>query len=186
MKRETARRGLFAFTLASLTFAAAAGASADTPASSADADFLAKVAPAAPAPIVAGATIVAMEKGGTMRTIRKGTNDFTCTLMPNDTPVCADKNATEWMAAIGTHATPPADKMGFAYMLAGDRGTSNTDPFAEAATPTNHWVTTGPHVMLLGPAAKSLGYARTPDADTTKPFVMWAGTPYEHVMIPTK
>ena len=40
--------------------------------------------------------------------------------------------------------------------------------------------------MILGPAAKTLGYPRTPDADPTKPYVMWAGTPYEHVMIPVK
>jgi hypothetical protein len=40
--------------------------------------------------------------------------------------------------------------------------------------------------MILGPAAKTLGYPRSPDADPTKPYVMWAGTPYEHVMIPVK
>ena len=30
------------------------------------------------------------------------------------------------------------------------------------------------------------GFPRTPDPDPTKPYVMWSGTPYEHVMIPMK
>lgn len=31
------------------------------------------------------------------------------------------------------------------------------------------------------------GYPRTPKvADTTVPYVMWPGTPYEHLMLPTK
>jgi hypothetical protein len=28
------------------------------------------------------------------------------------------------------------------------------------------------------------GYSRTPEADPTKPYVMWPGSRYEHLMIP--
>ena len=97
--------------------------------------------------------------------------------------MCADKNGVAWMAALMTHATPP-DALGFVYMLAGDGGTSNTDPYATAQTASNHWVKTGPHVMILGPAAKTMGYPMTADPDPTKPYVMWPDTPYAHLMIP--
>jgi hypothetical protein len=106
-------------------------------------------------------------------------------VMGNGTPMCADKNGMEWAHAVMTRTAPP-DKIGFMYMLNGDTGASNTDPFATAQTPDNHWVTTGPHVMILGSGTKALGYPRTADADPTKPSVMWAGTQYEHVMIPVK
>jgi hypothetical protein len=69
-------------------------------------------------------------------------------------------------------------------MLAGDDGASNTDPFATAKTADNHWLVTGPHVMIVGPAAKSLALGSAADADASGPYMMWAGTPYEHAMIP--
>jgi hypothetical protein len=72
-------------------------------------------------------------------------------------------------------------------MLAGDTGASNTDPWATKKTTDNHWVKTGPHVMIVGAAAKTMvGYAKAAEADPTKPYVMWPGTPYEHLMIPIK
>ena len=33
-------------------------------------------------------------------------------------------------------------------------------------------------------AGVALGLPATADADPTKPYMMWAGTPYEHAMIP--
>jgi hypothetical protein len=81
------------------------------------------------------------------------------------------------------------DKTGLVYALAGDTGASNTDPWATAKTADNHWVETGPHVMIVGAAAKTMagaGYQRTADPDPAKPYVMWPGSPYEHLMIPVK
>jgi len=90
-----------------------------------------------------------------------------------------------FMQALMKHAAAPPDKIGVAYMLSGDApGASNTDPYATGKTPDNHWVVTGPHIMVMGPGAKSLGYPTTLDPDPTKPYMMWAGTPYEHAMIP--
>lgn len=148
-----------------------------------DSDYVAKVMAAAPAPVVKGATIVQMSRDGTMRTLQAGTNGFTCMMLDIGTPACADKNAMAWMHALMTHAAPPPS-VGFAYMLGGDSGASNTDPLATAQTATNHWVKTGPHVMIFGPSAKTMGYPMTADPDPTKPYVMWPDTPYAHLMIP--
>jgi len=80
---------------------------------------------AAPEQLVRDATIVRMEKG-TMQTLKKGTNEFTC-MIANDSPMCADPNVMEWAHAWQTYAPPPY-KVGFIYMLNGDNGGSNTDP----------------------------------------------------------
>jgi hypothetical protein len=44
------------------------------------------------------------------------------------------------------------------------------------------------HVMIVGAEAKSMmqGYPRDAKPDPTKPYVMWPGTPYEHLMLPVK
>jgi len=148
-----------------------------------DSDYIAKIRTGAPAAVVTGATIVEMQPGGAMRTIQTGSNGFTCMMLDPATPMCADQNAMAWAHAYMMRSAPPSS-VGFVYMLAGDGGTSNTDPYAKAPAPGNHWVKTGPHVMIVGAAATSMGYPATTDPDPTKPFVMWPGTPYAHVMIP--
>lgn len=147
-----------------------------------DTDYINQVMKGAPRSVVTSATIVQMN-GKTMRTIQQGSNGFTCMVMPDTTPACADKNAMAWINAMMTHSTPPSST-GFVYMLAGDPGASNTDPYAQKQTPTNHWVKTGPHVMIVGPTVSTMGYPSSADPDVTKPYVMWPGTPYAHLMIP--
>jgi hypothetical protein len=147
-------------------------------------DYIKQAMTAAPPAIAEQATIVRMQKD-TMQTVRKGTNDWTCMAEDNGVPMCIDPNAMEWLHAVVTHGPVP-DKTGFGYMLAGDKGSSNTDPYADAKTADNHWVVDGPHVMIFGPAVKAMvGYQRTPDPDTSKPYAMYPGSPYEHLMIPT-
>jgi hypothetical protein len=161
-----------------------AGKADGQPAAATDAEYTATVMTAAPPQIVRDATIVRTVNGA-MQTLKKGTNDFTC-MENNGTPMCMDPNAMEWAHAWQTHAPPP-DKVGFIYMLNGDTGASNTDPWATKSEPGNHWIKTGAHVMIVGPAAKTMaGYPRTADADPTKPYVMWPGSPYEHLMLPVK
>ncbi|HEY2434057.1 MAG TPA: hypothetical protein VGI12_15385 [Vicinamibacterales bacterium] len=152
-----------------------------------DAAAIKKAISAAPASIGKDATIVGMDEKMNMRTIRKGTNGFTCMVAgPGPDAMCADQNAMAWFDAYMNKKDPPRDKIGFVYMLAGDSGASNTDPFAEKATPTNNWVTTGPHVMIVGGKGMTSGYVHDAKADPTGPYVMWAGTPYEHLMLPVK
>jgi hypothetical protein len=73
------------------------------------------------------------------------------------------------------------------YMLRGDGGASNTDPYSMKEEPGNNWIKTGSHVMIVGSGAKMLdGYPREAKADPTKPYVMWPGTAYEHLMLPVR
>ena len=150
-----------------------------------DEDYLKRVAMAAPTQVVNDATIVRMENGA-MKTLKQGTNQWTCMVADPGVPMCMDPNAMEWAHAWQTHGQPTT-KTGFIYMLAGDTGASNTDPWASKKTPDNHWLQTGSHVMIVGAAASTMaGHPRTADADPTKPYVMWPGSPYEHLMIPVK
>jgi hypothetical protein len=162
--------------------AASVMASAQDMGAMSDADYIAKASAAAPASVAKGATIVRMDGQG-MRTLQTGSNGFTCMVVGPGDAMCADQNAMQWANAYLKHGTPPSN-IGFVYMLSGDNGASNTDPYATAQSPNNHWVKTGPHVMIVGPMASNMGYPASPDPDPTKPYVMWAGTPYAHVMIP--
>ena len=72
-------------------------------------------------------------------------------------------------------------------MLAGGTDASNTDPYATKPEANNNWVKTGPHVMVVGADASFYdSYPKGAKPDTSVPYVMWSGTPYQHVMIPTK
>jgi hypothetical protein len=147
-----------------------------------DAAYTAQALSAGPKGIAKDAGVVRMEADGKMKTLRESKNGFTCMIIATD-KMCNDANSMEFFGAMIKGETP-TDKVGVSYMLAGDQGASNTDPKATKKTADNHWVVTGPHIMVTGTASKSLGYPETADADPTKPYMMWAGTPYEHAMIP--
>lgn len=147
-----------------------------------DAAYTAQALSAAPKAVAKDAGVVRMDADGKMKTLRESKNGFTCMVIATDR-MCNDANSMEFFGAMLKGDTP-TDKVGISYMLAGDQGASNTDPKATHKTADNHWVVTGPHIMITGTAAKSLGYPETADADPTKPFMMWAGTPYEHAMVP--
>ena len=150
-----------------------------------DAQLIKVAMSAAPAAVSKDATIVVMTADmKSMRTLRKGTNGYTC--MPEPDAMCADQNAMTWFDAYLNKKDPPKDQIGFVYMLAGDRGASNSDPYAQKETPTNNWVKTGPHVMIVGAKGMTAGYPNDAKADPTKAYVMWPGTPYEHLMLPIK
>jgi hypothetical protein len=157
----------------------------------ADAELVASAMKAAPASVAKNATIATMDPSGAMKTIRKGTNGFTCMpdnpATPGPDPMCMDAAAMAWAHAWVGHQTPPAGRIGFMYMLAGGTDASNTDPYAKKPAPNNHWIKTGPHVMVVGaePAFYDQ-YPKNADPDTSVPYVMWAGTPYQHLMIPIK
>jgi len=147
-----------------------------------DAVYIAQALSAAPGAVAKHATIIRVDKDGSIRTLRSGNNGFTCMIMGTD-KMCNDANSMEFIHAMMKHVPPP-DKVGISYMLAGDQGASNTDPYATGKTVDNHWIVTGPHIMVFGPPSKALGYTQAKDPDPTKPYMMWAGTPYEHAMIP--
>lgn len=147
-----------------------------------DAVYTKQALSAAPAAIAKDAGVMRMNPDGSMKTLRESKNGFTCMVMGTDR-MCNDANSMEFIHAM-LNKQPPPDKIGISYMLAGDEGASNTDPYATGKTADNHWVVTGPHIMIFGPHSKTLGYTEDKDPDPTKPYMMWAGTPYEHAMIP--
>lgn len=151
-----------------------------------DDELLKNLEGVAPGDIVAKATVLNMMPDGTMKTVRKGTNGWTC-MDPGGAPMCADAGGLEWAQAYMAKGAAPK-KLGFIYMLKGDTGVSNTDPYGLSETPDNNWVVTGPHVMIVGTEAKNMmqAYPAKAKADPTWPFVMWPGTPYEHLMLPVK
>ena len=156
----------------------------------ADTSAIASAMSAAPKAVSGDATLVMMEAGGKLRTLRKGTNGYTCIpddpQTPGPDPMCMDKNSWDFIGAMMAHKPPP-QKVGFMYMLAGGTDASNTDPYATKPTAANHWIKTGPHIMIMGAGKAFLDqYPKSADPDTKAPYVMWAGTPYEHLMVPVK
>jgi hypothetical protein len=154
-----------------------------------DAQLIASAASAAPAAIGHQATVIATDGAGRMRPLRRGGNGWTCIpddpSTPGTDPMCVDRNGMAWMEAMRAHRPPPA-ATGFAYMLQGGSDASNTDPYATKAA-VGAWVKTGPHVMVLSRAvAAASGFPGGPHPDTSRPYVMFAGTPYAHIMMPVR
>jgi hypothetical protein len=148
---------------------------------------------AAPPEISARATIMDWpEKDGMpMKQLRAGTNGWMC--MPStagparagqEDPMCVDKTFSSLLDAWTTKTTPKVNGVGLGYMLRGDKGASNTDPFSMEQTPTNHWVVSPPHLMVVVPDPQALD-AFPSDPSQGGPWVMWKGTPYAHLMVPT-
>jgi hypothetical protein len=135
------------------------------------------------AELAGGAAVVDWE----MKTLREGSNAYTCMPTPpmleGTAPMCMDEPWMNWAHAWMTKGTPEVTRLGISYMLAGDEGSSNVDPYAEGPTPDNEWVVEGPHVMLLVPDASALEGMPTDPANGGA-YVMWKGTPYAHVMVP--
>ena len=113
-----------------------------------DEELMADLKGTAPPNVVEQATIMNMGSDNKMKVIREGNNGWTC-MDPGGGPMCADKAAMEWAQAWQEKGAAP-QRTGFVYMLKGDTGTSNTDPYAKEETADNNWVKTGPHVMIVG------------------------------------
>ena len=150
----------------------------------ADAALIAKAVSAAPPEIGQHAAVMRVGPDGQMQQVRAGTNGWVCMLGPTGDPMCLDKAWQAWGEAWMRKQDPPQPQtVGVAYMLKGDNGASNTDPYATKPTPDNQWVVTGPHVMLLPTDRSQLDTLPT-DPHTGGPWVMWKDTKYAHIMVP--
>jgi hypothetical protein len=166
-------------------------AAASVPATT-DEGKVAEARSAAPAIVSRDASVMdwPATEGGQMRELAKGSNGWVCypsTPAPTGAigqdPMCLDPVFQKWAEAWLTKKNPNVTAVGFGYMLHGDRGASNTDPFATDSTATNNWVRVGPHVMVVAPGATLASVSATPGKS---PWVMWKGTPYAHVMMPVQ
>lgn len=148
---------------------------------------------AAPAEIAKNPTIMDWPDSptGQLKQLRAGTNEWVC--YPNsptgfkgaavEDPMCLDKQWQSWAQAWMSKTAPKLTASGIAYMLRGDKGASNTDPFATGATADNNWVVSPSHIMVLFQDLKLLdGFPSDPKAGG--PWVMWKGMPYAHLMVP--
>ena len=131
-----------------------------------------------------GAAVIAFD-------LRPGTNQFTCIpddpTNPANDPNCVDANGLEWVKALVGKTEPPKGKVGFGYMLQGGTTPSNVDPFATEPPAGMSWMPEPPHVMVFNYGESMAGYPEPGEhADMTQPWVMWAGSPYEHLMLPVK
>jgi hypothetical protein len=157
-----------------------------------DADVAAKIEnamSAAPQSVSANATILdnALDDAGAFVVLREGSNDWSCfpdfPASPGNDPQCLDQTWLDWLYAFFAGEEPNVTVPGLAYMLQGGSDPSNTDPLATEPAEGEEWVSSPPHVMLLLPGELDQSAFST-DHDSGEPYIMWAGTPYEHIMMP--
>lgn len=164
--------------------AMAAGGLGTAPAVAAEAEAMIADAVKAAPPGLAE-TVKVMDWEGNV--LREGSGTYVCFPTPpqlsGTAPMCMDGTWMKWGEAWQGKTPFQAERLGISYMLAGDEGASNTDPYAEGPTEGDDWVVEGPHLMLVVPDAAMLDGIPT-DPTTGGPYVMWAGTPYAHVMVP--
>lgn len=124
---------------------------------------------------------------GEMVVLQEGTNGWTCFPdwegSPGNDPICMDEVFTRWNDALAAGAEFETDVPGLAYMLQGGSDASNTDPFAMAPAEGEDWIATPPHIMIVFPTGTDLSVFTT-DHDSGQPYIMWAGTPFQHIMMP--
>ena len=118
--------------------------------------------------------------------LKEGSNGYTCLPTPPmltvDSPMCMDSEWMKWADAWQNKKEYAAGSLGISYMLAGDGGASNVDPYAEGPTADNEWIREGAHLMILAPAEFLEAFPTDPH--NGGPYVMWKGTPYAHLMVP--
>ncbi len=175
------------FRLIALTAAAVAATLAAAVAAGETKDQkIARALSAGPASIAAHATVAEMDAKGKLTVLRTGTNGWTC--MPGhpgvigDDPLCADAATMQWSNDWAAHKAKPTNaKPGIPYMFAGGTDWSASDPFATKATTHGKSIKEPPHYMVMWPVEKTSGLPTTPRDTGT--WIMYAGTPYAHLMI---
>ncbi len=148
----------------------------------ADEASIASAMSAAPDSLARNATI--QSRGGEV--LRQGSNGWVCQPdRPNDggnNPWCIDASWLNLLDALRNGKDPTYDKVGIAYMLAGDAPISNITPAGKKED--GDWVDgLGAHMMILVSDHSSFDNIST-DPFNGGPWIMWPDTPYAHIMIP--
>jgi hypothetical protein len=139
---------------------------------------------AAPAFITDEATLYAAD-GTTV--LQEGTNGYHCFPdnpgSPDPDPACFDETWMALLAALGANEEADITMPGIAYMLAGGSNASVGDPFLTEPPEGEDWTTDPPHIMIVLPTGTDLSMYPSEHSESSV-YVMWAGTPWEHLMIP--
>ena len=136
--------------------------------------------------------------GGDGKTIRAGTNGWTCQAgnprpypekgwksAHEAMPACFDEVGAKWMGAFMKDEKPNLSRSTFMWMLHGDVGEDNTTPkvLNKADSTPGEWIESGPHLMLIPQDASDLANY-SDDFMHGEPYVMMPDTVYAHIMIP--
>ena len=144
---------------------------------------IARALSAGPATIRKAARVVDVDEKGNEMELKSGSNGFTCYPgHPGEVggqAYCANEAAVQWERDFAAHKPKPTNaEPGIEYMLLGGTDWSASDPNASSGTPIKepaHW-------MIMWPVdPKTTGLSVEPKQTGT--WIMWAGTPYSHLMI---
>jgi hypothetical protein len=144
---------------------------------------------AAPLRVAENATIMdwPSEAGGDLVELRAGENGWTCLTddpaTPTNDPMCLDTQWMEWLHALLEGRTPEITAIGIGYMLQGGSGASSSDPTLTEPPTGEAWMIDPPHFMLMAPWDLDPTIYPT-DPHAGGPYIMFEGTPFEHVMVP--
>lgn len=140
---------------------------------------------AAPADVARNAT-VKLPNG---EVLRAGSNGWVClpdhASQAGNSPRCLDEQYQAFIKAYQQRKPPKVERVGFGYMLQGGKPGSDTHPYATGPDAPGLWFATPrpPHLMAVVPTAEALkGLPKR--SGNGGPWVMWADTPYAHIMIP--
>ncbi len=145
---------------------------------------------AAPMMIAEGAAVIDWPIDPTLgdaKELRAGSNGWVCRpddpTSPTNDPRCLDAN---WLNVFGLDFGPEREAqtaLGIAYMLQGDSVADNDDPAALEPPTGQEWQIDPPHLMI----ASSHPWDPTlfsSDHHSGGPWLMFPGTPAEHLMVP--
>jgi hypothetical protein len=129
------------------------------------------------------------EEKGKLRELRKGTNGWTCVPdspdTPTNDPMCLDKQWMEWLQAFMAGSKPNITALGIGYMFQGGSAADNDNPSVTKPPAGKDWQIDPPHLMVVIPG-KWDPAVFSKDHHSGGPWVMFGGTPYEHLMVPVK
>jgi len=144
---------------------------------------IARALSAAPEKVSRDARVIDRDDNGAETVLREGTNGFTCFPghpgVVGDNTYCANEAALRWESDLMALKMKPSNtEPGIEYMFLGATDWSATDPNATSGTPIKE----PPHWMILWPFdPKTTGLPSEPTQ--TGAWIMWAGTPWAHLMI---
>ena len=131
--------------------------------------------------------------------LKEGSNGWTCSPgrpMPEDgykdaqdtNASCADIEGFKWVEAYVNGTSPNMERDAYIWMLHGDVGEDNRVSSLyggnkDNAIKMNHFIESGPHLMLMPKDTNTIENFTT-DFTKGEPYQMFKGTPYAHLMIP--
>jgi hypothetical protein len=157
-----------------------------------DEDRIANAMSAGPLSIAQDASVIDWPIDPTLgegKELRAGTNGWVCRpddpTTPTNDPRCLDKN---WLNVFGLAFGPEREAhnaIGISYMLQGGSVADNNDPSVMEPAAGQEWQIDPPHIMLVSPRPWDPALFSS-DHHSGGPWIMFGGTPAEHLMVPVE